>query len=1024
MVQRLSIILAVLLFVSAAVLAQSAAGLAGISGIVRDASSASVANAKVVVSNPAKGITRTLATNDAGLFTAPSLPPAPGYSVVVTAAGFASWEVKEIDLRVGQNVDLTVGLQVAASTTEVQVTSVAPVIENTKTDVSQVIGTREIMELPINGRRVDSFVLLAPGVSADGTFGLLSFRGIAGGNAFLVDGADTTQQFYNENAGRTRIQSQLSQEAVQEFQVLSSSFSAEYGRASGGVVNTVIKSGTNDVHGTGFWFFRNRTLNARDPLSTVNPPEVRHQAGGSLGGKIVKDKLFYFLASEISHRNYPISSSQVKPGVIDPNAQTWLGCGTPVTVSGVSYTPTAAQCSAINGILPRLFGTVPRKLDQQLALGKLDWRPTEKNTFSATFNFLHDLSPNGLQSAIALTNGSGVAGNGDDSVRVRTLTLSWTAVPAPTIVNEARFSWYTDREADDFNKLALSGGVGLVQLTVAQVSNLGAGLNYLPRVDPNERRFQVADNLSWTKGKHMLKFGLDIAATRDYDYFISNQFGTYTYGSASAFALDFSGNTAGLKSWQTFSQTFGNPVTDSTIGDYGFYAQDQFHITPRFTANYGVRYEFASLPQPPQANPDYPQTGKIPESYLNFAPRVGLAYSLGDNKTVIRAGYGMFYARFPGALINDLWKGDGTYQTSLSLSSSIAAQLAAGPVYPGRLASSSSAVGSSTLQFAAPDLRTPYTEQGDFAIERQLGSQVSLTTSYIWSRGVRLFSTRDLNIGALSSASYTYRINDFNGNQVGTYSTQVYQGPKVNPKYNRLIQDENGQNSSYNALAVQLQRRFSKGFQSSIGYTWSHAIDDNQGGGSSNLFFSGVANTYNGNYKFDKGNSSLDQRHRVTVAFIEQPTFTHRDGAFYKYAVNNWQLSVLTTLGSGRPDYASINIQDSKPPNNGLNFSLNGFGGLSRVPFLPMNSLLTGATYKVDARITKIIPFTERYKLSLLFEVFNLTNTPVFSGIFDTGYNESNGVLNPLPVGGPRSDSATPDGTSARRAQVGARIVF
>src|SRR5260370_23088162 len=161
------------------------------------------------------------------------------------------------------------------------------------------------MDLPINGGRVDSFVLMTPAVSNDGTFGLLSFRGMAGGKAFLVDGADTTQQFYNENAGRTRIQSQLSQEAVQEFQVLSSSFSAEYGRASGGVVNTVVKSGTNTLHGSGFWFFRNRTLNARDPLSPINPPEVRQQTGGSVGGKIVNEKLFYFLSSQISPRDLP-----------------------------------------------------------------------------------------------------------------------------------------------------------------------------------------------------------------------------------------------------------------------------------------------------------------------------------------------------------------------------------------------------------------------------------------------------------------------------------------------------------------------------------------------------------------------------------------------------------------------------------------------------------------------------------------------------------------------------------------------
>jgi len=1003
---------------------QATAASAGISGSVHDPSGSSVPNAKVVITNTEKGITRTLSTNESGIFTAPALTPASGYAVEVTAPGFGGWQTKDVVLEVGQNVNLTINLNVSAAATQVEVTAEAPLVENTKTDVSQVVNERQIMELPINGRRVDSFVLLTPGVSNDGTFGLLTFRGVGGGNSFLVDGADTTQQFYNENAGRTRLQSQLSQDAVQEFQVLSANYGAEYGRAMGGVVNSVIKSGTNDIHGTGFWFFRNRTLNARDPLATVNPPEVRHQTGATIGGPIKKDKLFFFLATEISRRNYPIASSQVKPGVIDPNTMSWIGCGTPVTVSGVSYTPTSAQCSAVNGILPRLFGTVPRQTNQENGVGKLDWRPQERNSFSATFNFLHDKAPNGLQSAVALTNGSAVAGNGNDSVRVRTLSVAWTAIPKSTMVNDLRYSWYTDRQADDFTDLGPAPGIGTLQLTVAGVSNLGAGLNYLPRVDPNESRKQIADTFSWTKGKHIVKAGLDISASHDYDYFIANQFGTYTYGSVGAFALDFSGNTAGLKSWSTFSQTFGNPVTDSTITDYGFFVQDQFRVTPKLTLNLGLRDELTSLPQPPQVNPDYPQTGVIHEDMVNFAPRIGIAYGLND-KTVIRAGYGMFYARFPGGLINDLWKNNGLYQTSLSLSSSTASQLAAGPVYPNRLVSSANAAGSSTIQFADPNLRTPYSEQGDFAIERQLPGQISLTASYIWSRGVLLPVVRDLNIGPLSTAVYSYRINDFSGNQVGTYSTQVYQGPKVNPKYNKVLQDENGGNSYYNALAVQLNKRYSKGLQASMAYTWSHALDFAQGGGSSNLFFSGIGQwLYNGNYKVDKGSSLNDQRHRMVITIVEAPTFTHRSGAFYKYAVNNWQLSIITTLASGRPDYERINIQDSKPPNGGLNFSLDGFGGSSRAPFLPIDYLLTGATYKVDARITKNIPFSDRVKLSLLFEAFNVTNTPVFTGIFDTGYNLSNGVLSPVPVGAPFASGGFPDGTSARRAQVGARFTF
>ena len=253
---RLTVAMLLLLLLSASAFAQSAGGVAGISGVVRDPSGAVVPNAKVVISSEAQGTLRTLETNDAGLFTAPGLTPGSGYKVSITASGFAGYEAAGLILQVGQNMDLRISLTVATTTTTVEISATAPLVEATKTDVSGVVDSRSILDLPINGRRVDSFVLLQPGVSNDGFYGLLSFRGVAGQNSFLIDGIDTTEQFYNENAGRTRIQSQISQDAVQEFEVVSSNYSAEYGRAMGGIVNTVTRSGGNAVHGTAYWFFR------------------------------------------------------------------------------------------------------------------------------------------------------------------------------------------------------------------------------------------------------------------------------------------------------------------------------------------------------------------------------------------------------------------------------------------------------------------------------------------------------------------------------------------------------------------------------------------------------------------------------------------------------------------------------------------------------------------------------------------------------------------------------------------------
>ncbi len=290
-------------------LAQSAGGVAGLSGVVKDPSGASVPDAKVVISSNSQGVLRTLNTNGDGIFSAPALNPGPGYKVSVTAAGFAQYDATDIVLQVGQDLNLTIAMAVGQTATSVEVSAAAQLINDTKSDVSQVVGTREIMELPLNGRRVDSFVLNTPGVTNDGTFGLLTFRGVEGNNSFLLDGNDNTEQFYNENAGRTRIYSQLSADAVQEFQVVSSNVSAEYGRAMGGVVNTVTKSGSNEMHGGGFYFLRSTGFDARDPYSTFNPSDRRWEAGATLGGAIVKNKLFYFLSTDNTRRNFPIVDS-------------------------------------------------------------------------------------------------------------------------------------------------------------------------------------------------------------------------------------------------------------------------------------------------------------------------------------------------------------------------------------------------------------------------------------------------------------------------------------------------------------------------------------------------------------------------------------------------------------------------------------------------------------------------------------------------------------------------------------------
>ncbi len=1013
--------------------AQSVAGLGAISGTVRDATGAAVPDAQVVVSNDSKGIHRTLRTTEAGVFTAPSLVPAAGYTVTVTKQGFAEYEVKDIQVLVGQNVSLEVVLNVAGTATQVDVEAAAPLVDSTKTDVSQVVNSTQIQDLPINGRRVDSFVLLSPAVVPDGTFGLISFRGVAGGNSFLTDGNDTTEQFYNENAGRTRISSQISQDAVQEFQVVSNNYSAEFGHAMGGVVNTVTRSGSNDFHGTGYWFFRNQDFNAKDTFASINPKETRNQIGASAGGKIIKDKLFYFFNYEAMRRDFPLIASITAPGnpLFDSSGKFIGTCGAPAT---------PAQCDAAIHFLDRQFQTINRTANQDLGFGKIDWRPTDRNAFSISLNLLRWVSPNGLQTQAVLNNGNGVGNNVNSSVRSKYGRFTWTAIPTTSMVNEFRFGWFKDKQFDYPNDALAIPGIGFLGISITGQSYLGTATDY-PRTNPSENRFEYSDTLTWTKGRHTLKLGADIMRTEDYTNLLFNRTGTYLFPSFTALALDLTGNTAGNKDWSTYTQTIGNPEVDLYMTDYSFFVQDQYKVTPRLTLNLGMRYDYTSLPQPTLTNPDYPATGRIPTYNKDFAPRVGVAYALDDqSKTVIRAGYGIFYARYPGGLINTFFLGNGLYQKSITLNSASASDKAGGPVFPNRLPNTGNynpPVGSVNLNIASKDFRAPYTQQGDIAIERELTRTLALTASYIWSRGLHLTSVNDINIGA-PGPTITYRINDAGGNQVGSYSTPVYvRQNRVDPRYARINIIDAGLNSWYNGLALQLNKRLSHGLQGSMAYTWSHAIDDGQGyAGTPNIFASGGPQSYlPGDYRAEKGSSALDVRHRLVLNGVWAPTFTESKNPWATYLVNNWQLSLLGTFSSAPPATPTVQISSAPAPapySAAFTGTLNGYtsGGLgNRVPFLPIGSLNIDQVSRIDARLTKMFPITERYKAMFTFDAFNVFNHRYFTSVSTRAYVAS--VVGGVPVLNPASgfgagtaSQGFPDGTDARRLQLGLRFVW
>ena len=1003
--------------------AQSMAGLGAIHGTVTDPSGAGIARANVIVANPAIGLTREVIVSSEGSFEAVSLPPGEGYKVTVKTAGFATYVASGIGVHVGENVFVPVVLKISEAAETISVDASETTLDVTRLGVSELVSQQEINELPINGRRVDQFVLLTPGVTTDGSGGEVTFRGVPGNNLFLQDGMDVTQQWGQDDAGSTSAFSPLSQDAVQEFQVQSSDYSAEFGHAAGGIVNTVTKSGTNSYHGAGFWFFKNRTLNATDPYSfnngaAFNPPNWRHQVGGSVGGPIIKDKLFFFGNTEETRESRPLVSSYSSSSQLNSDGS---------LKSGVCLA-TDAQCAAAQAYIQRTFAVLERKLNENIGFAKIDYRPTDHDSFTGNFNLMQFASPNGTVSATALTDGSGFYPNGNQIDLTRWARFSYTRVISTRAVNEFRFGWFKDTRKQSTNS-AIAPSDGLRSgLSVADLSNLGMSVN-IPNSQPSEDRFLFNDSYSLTMGAHQLKFGAESNYMRDVEDALFFAKGEYFYNTITDWAKDLTPSAgdpnAGLH-YSGFLQSFGPLLTRAIVRDYNFYAQDQWQVSRNLTLNLGLRYEFNRFTQPPE-NAQYPATGQLNEPLANFAPRVGFAYSLNHGNTVLRGGYGISYARLPSASVIRLQQRNGVVQKTIFF----LPFFAGAPTFPNYLSSTSISGSGSNVTWADPHLRTPYTEQADFTLEQRIDPKSVFTVSYLWNDGVDFLTRKDDNLVPPTS-SYTWSILNGSGNQVGTYTTPLYQ--HVNdPTHGVLNHIYNGGRLYYDALVATLARQQSKWVTGSLSYTWSHSIDLGLGAGADNIYYTDPPVTvYNADQGFEKGRSPLDQRHRLVASALITPPKADFGSRLVNSSLNGWQLSTIETYATpqGVDPYVSINGLPPQLANDVYSTTISGdgigFASYQRVPFYPRSSLNLGTTVRTDLRLTKGFSIPHEESLTLNFEVFNAFNYNTTTSVQQVAiFANPDGTLTPSPTAGQGTASAGfPDGTNARREQVSVRFTF
>lgn len=376
-----------LAFVLSSVLAfAQSQGTGSISGYVRDGAGLAIPNAEVIAANAATGLERKTTTDALGTFTVPVLPTGT-YNVTFKAAGFTPFEAKGLIVNVGASATVNGQLTPGTLQQTVSVEDSVQLVDQTRTEEASLVDRDQISGLPINGRRADQFALLVPGVARSGTFGLLTFRGMSSSfNNYMIEGNDDNQAYFGEARGRTREAFSISSNAIQEFQVGKSNFLAEFGRAVGGSINTVVRSGGNQFHADGFYYFRNSDMEALDPYvkqtTSVKPTDTRQQFGGSVGGAIKKNKLFYFVNYDAQYRDFPIV-------ILDGGA---LAAGKPTNTASATYaSDLAAYNAGVKWLLDHTPGgalgnTNPRTGNQHSGVVKVDWQVNDKNTVSITYN--------------------------------------------------------------------------------------------------------------------------------------------------------------------------------------------------------------------------------------------------------------------------------------------------------------------------------------------------------------------------------------------------------------------------------------------------------------------------------------------------------------------------------------------------------------------------------------------------------------------------------------------------------------
>jgi len=1002
---------------------------ATLSGIVVDATEAVVADVVITAVNPETQFTRKVTTGPDGAFRLDLLPPG-AYDLRAEKVGFSPSVQKGLGLTVGSAISLDLKLQVASGSSVLEVISEVPAIETERTQQSNTIDQRAISELPIDRRDYLSFSLLAPGVSdsranADSNSyrvkqtpdSGLSFYGSNGrGNTINVDGGES-------NDGGGGVRTTVGQEAVREFQVNRSNYTAEYGGSRGGVVNIVTKGGSNDVHGSAFGFFRHQGLDARNPfnlvldssnvLKRVKPQSQRQQFGATIGGAIVKDKTFFFLDYEqLRKRESAAVPILTDLSVFGPTAAQRAILAQLPAAASAQLTAVLSTPASVQQLFQQNSGIFPFQADQHQGLLRLDHQMNQNNQFTARFNTTRGFETNPNVSAL-----TGISRGFVSDVFDTVGTLNWFHVFSPRLINEAHAQFdYYDLLTDSNEKFGPA-------LEIAGFGNFNRD-RFLPS-DSIARRSELYDNLTWTRGKHTLKTGAYALIRNQHTDSATFMSGRFTFGALPGGLVNAALASTTINSLQAFNlglaqsyqQGFGNGVVAATYPLYAGYVHDEWRPFSKLTLNMGLRYEVDNRRLP------------LRTDHNKLAPRFGFAYSP-DSKTVIRGGYGIYYASIdfqidysvyalgvtpsgfrPIAQVLTTIQTPGA-QSAANIFTTLRARGVIGVPTPSRSITPSdltqfginiSQTGPlpplSVIFKASPDYRSPQTQQASLGIQRDFGSGFNGAINGIFVRGAHLTNSYDDNL--LASAPFDKNI----GTQNYAADATRPGGYFVNPLIFQSNLYESTANSFYGAMILEGSKRVGKSVQLHANYTWSHATDE--------------STDYNSDFqpnnqfcrRCDRASSSFDQRHKVVAyAMIQTPTTQNA-------LLRNWVVSPIYQYQSGRPFNLLV---------GGADINNDRHNTTDRPAYAGRNTGLGPSLWTFNARFQRGIPLREKVRLDLMFETFNLFNKLNYQSVNNT---VGAGFVGPFNVTG-RADRRPTDPlgfTSAaepRRIQLGFRLIF